>query len=66
MEEMAQAQGNWFKKMVISRLGWLFVANECYREAFFRERCLSVMLGAGVPLNKVWGALPFAHTKLFE
>lgn len=53
LEAMAQAQTNTLKKLVISWLGEYFVAKEVYREAFFRERVISVMLGSGIPMSRV-------------
>ena len=53
LREMADAQKQLLKKWVISLFGKYFVKKESYREAFFRERVISVMLGAGIPLSKV-------------
>lgn len=51
--EMAAAQQQLLKRWVIAFAGKYFVKKEEFREAFFRERVMSVMLGAGVPLSKV-------------
>jgi 2,4-dienoyl-CoA reductase-like NADH-dependent reductase (Old Yellow Enzyme family)/nucleoside-diphosphate-sugar epimerase len=53
LAEMARAQQNWFKKLFIASLGSFFIEKEPFREGFFRERVISVMLGAGVPLDRV-------------
>lgn len=53
LREMAEAQQQRFKKWVIAVAGKYFVKKEEFREAFFRERVISVMLGAGIPLSKV-------------
>jgi 2,4-dienoyl-CoA reductase-like NADH-dependent reductase (Old Yellow Enzyme family)/nucleoside-diphosphate-sugar epimerase len=53
LREMADAQQQRLKKWVIAWLGKYFVQKEPFREAFFRERVISVMLGAGVPLSMV-------------
>jgi 2,4-dienoyl-CoA reductase-like NADH-dependent reductase (Old Yellow Enzyme family) len=53
LEAMAKAQQNVIKKAVINWFGSYFVAEETYREAFFRERVISTMLGCGVPLSRV-------------
>ncbi|CAM9159875.1 unnamed protein product, partial [Ectocarpus fasciculatus] len=53
LREMAAAQNQRFKSWVISLFGKYFVKKEEFREAFFRERVISVMLGAGVAMSKV-------------
>lgn len=53
LREMAISQQNMLKRWVIILGGKYFVKKEAFREAFFRERTISVMLGAGVPLSKV-------------
>ncbi len=53
ISEMANAQSNWLKSLVVKMLGPWLIPEEPYREAFFLERVLSVCLGAGIPLNKI-------------
>jgi len=50
---MASAQRNWFKKLVIRHFGKHLIGEEPYREGFFRERTLSVMYNACIPLSRV-------------
>jgi 2,4-dienoyl-CoA reductase-like NADH-dependent reductase (Old Yellow Enzyme family) len=52
IQEMASAQTNWLKRLVIGWFGEYLIAPEIYREAFFREQTLSGLLGV-VPLSKV-------------
>jgi 2,4-dienoyl-CoA reductase-like NADH-dependent reductase (Old Yellow Enzyme family)/nucleoside-diphosphate-sugar epimerase len=49
---MAAAQRNFLKKWIITLFGEYVIAQEQYREAFFRERAVSALLGH-VPLHKV-------------
>jgi hypothetical protein len=53
VSEMAAAQVSWLKSLFLRLLGRYMVPAEPFREAFFRERAISVCLGAGIPLSAV-------------
>lgn len=53
LEAMAASQQNMFKKFVISAFGKYFVKKEEYRESFFRETVISVMISSGIPFSHV-------------
>ena len=53
LKAMAESQTNIIKRAVIALFGKYFVMEETYREAFFREHIVSMIMNCGIPPSKV-------------